>query len=240
MKTLSITLCRRPKYTKILLEHLSQCFNIDQYSIFIYCEPVNEEVINLAKNFRQDLTTVIINPIKFGCNKNILQALDNGLSINDFHIHLEDDTIPGKDFLIYCEWCRNHYANNLDVFSVSGYANSNNKTDQFIEKNDRHEGVATRNWFTPWGWATWRDRWNIVRNHLFTYQDTKHISWDVVLHNLIRDKKECFPIIARVQNIGAEDGEYCPGPEWHKINQYNEYWIESIKTYPTSYKEFNI
>lgn len=234
MKTLSISLYNRPQYTKVLLDKLDKCFGIDQYKIFIYCEPINYDVINLAKLFRPNQTFIKINDTKLGCNKNIYQALDNGLSINNFHIHLEDDTIPGKDFLIYCEWCDSFFAQNYDVFSVSGYINSNNKISQYIDFNSDSNLVSTRNWFTPWGWATWRNRWDKVKEYLLSTINS-HISWDVLLHNQIKDKQECFPHVARIQNIGAENGTYCPGPVWHKNNQFNEYWIETIKQYTQSF-----
>ena len=35
--------------------------------------------------------------------------------------------------------------------------------------------------------------------------------------------------MSRIQNIGQENGQWCPGPELHKKNQYNEYWIETIQ-----------
>ena len=43
--------------------------------------------------------------------------------------------------------------------------------------------------------------------------------------------------MSRIQNIGQENGQWCPGPEWHKKNQYNEYWIETIQKYTTFYVE---
>ena len=233
MNTLSITLYNRPKYTKIVLDHLDLCYNIDKYNIFIYCEPNNKDVIELAKKFRPQQTQVTINPIRFGCNKNIYQALNHGLLINDFHIHLEDDTVPAKDFLVYCEWCNNQYKNNNNIFSVSGYINSNNAIDHNINYNE----VGLRNWFTPWGWATWKNRWLSVRDFIIPFINTSRVSWDVVLHRSINNKKECFPMVSRTQNIGAEKGTYCPGPDWHKKNQYNEYWIETTKQYQTSFVE---
>jgi hypothetical protein len=234
MKTLSISLYNRPQYTSILLDSLDKCYDIDNYKVFIYCEPTNQDVINLAKKFRSEQTKLTINSTKLGCNKNIYQAIDNGFLDNDFHIHLEDDTIPAKDFLIYCEWCRNHYYDNSDIFSVSGYVNSNNKIEQFVEKNTDYQLISTRQWFTPWGWATWKNRWMLIKELILPYLD-QNMSWDYVLHNIIKHKKECFPMVSRIQNIGAENGTYCPGFEWHKDNQYNEYWIETDQQYQTSF-----
>lgn len=237
MKSLSLTLYNRPKYTKIVLDHLNLCSNIDDYTIFIYCEPTNEYVIELAKKFRPQQTQLKINDSKFGCNKNIFQALDNGFVYSNFHIHLEDDTVPAKDFLEYCEWCNNKYKGNNTVFSISGYVNSNNKIEQFVEHNTNYNVVSLRNWFTPWGWATWKDRWLSVRDFIVPFLNTSTVSWDMILHRSVKNKKECFPMVSRIQNIGAENGAYCPGSEWHFKNQYNEYWIEISKQYQTNFTE---
>lgn len=235
MKTLSITLYNRPEYTQTLLQYLNTCYGLEDYGIFIYCEPNNEKVIEQARNFRPNQTVLQINNYKYGCNKNIFHAIDNAFIESDFHIHLEDDTIPAKDFLYYCEWCNLEYADSDDIFSVSGYVNSNNRIEQYIAQNTRYNHVGIRNWFTPWGWATWKNRWLSVREYIIPFLQTSTASWDYILHNLIRDKKECFPMVSRIQNIGAENGSYCPSAEWHSINQYNEYWIETSKEYQKSF-----
>ncbi|MGA1049662.1 MAG: hypothetical protein ACO3UU_16785 [Minisyncoccia bacterium] len=240
MKTLSITLYNRPRYTKVLFDHLDICYNIDQYKVFIYCEPDQEETIRLAKGFRPHQTNLTINPYKFGCNKNVFQAIDNGFSINDYHIHLEDDTIPAKDFLIYCEWANHRYLHHNHIFSVSGYVNSNNKIEQYIEKNTNYDCVGVRKWFTPWGWATWSNRWREIKDRMSAMaNDSITISWDYALHCIIGSYEllEVFPLVSRIQNIGAENGSFCPGTEWHRTNQYNDYWIESDKNYQQNFRE---
>lgn len=236
MKTISISLYNRPQYTQRILSNLDQCYDIENYHIFIFCEPVNEEVISIAKNFRPNQTVVRINPERFGCNKNIYQCWDFGLQINDFHIHLEDDTIPAKDFLVYCECLREFYRNDDTIFSISGYVNSDNPNMDilFSEKSQNFDEYAFRNWFTPWGWATWSNRWSVLKS-AFDESLNKESSWDHFVHSSLKEKLEIYPLVARIQNIGAEQGTYCPGPEWHKNNQYNHYWIETDKEYRTSF-----
>ena len=229
MKTISISLYKRPKYTKILLDHLDRCFDIENYKIFICCEPGHNEVIDMAKNFRTNQTTTILNRQKLGCTKNIYQCLYIGFNNSNFHIHLEDDIIPGKDFLLYCQY-HEIMSNDQDIFSICGY----NK-DHLCNNRNSPSLSTTRQWFNPWGWATWVDRWNNIIVKSFEKSFTSHISWDVILHNMIRDKLEIYPLISRTQNIGAEHGTYCPGSEWHKQNQYNEYWIETDKQYQESF-----
>jgi hypothetical protein len=235
MKTISLSLYNRFDYTKTVLSNLDQCFDIDNYEITICCEPVNQQIIELAKQFRPNQTTVKVNNERFGCNKNIFQCWEIGFKNNDFHIHLEDDTVPGKDFLLLCNWGREVFKDHNDVFSISGYVNCNNPIEQFFPKSNLTQCVTSRKWFTPWGWATWSNRWDCIKNNLVPYLDNKHVSWDLVLHKSLKNTIEIFPLIARIQNIGAENGSFCQSAEWHKKNQYNEYWIENIKNYHESF-----
>lgn len=232
MKTISISLYNRPEYTQKVLSNLDQCFDIDNYNIFICCEPGNNHVIDLAKSFRSNQTSVIINPQRYGCNLNIFQCLSIGFHFNDFHIHLEDDTVPAKDFLVYCEWCRNQFKDDQSVYSVCGYNKSRDDIPKITERSlDPSQCVKKVNWFTPWGWATWSNRWNSIIKQTIESSLNNPASWDTFVHKSQKDKYEIVPIIARTQNIGAENGTYCPGPAWHRENQFNEFWIESTKEY---------
>jgi len=48
-----ITLCSRPDYTRRVLEALARCEDIDRFPVAMLCEPVNDEVIDLAGAFTQ-------------------------------------------------------------------------------------------------------------------------------------------------------------------------------------------
>lgn len=237
MKTLSVSLYNRVRYTNTVLSYLNECFDIDNYQILIFCEPTNDEVISIAKNFRPHQTTVTINSKKLGCNKNIYQCWEAGFGLNDFHIHLEDDTVPGKDFLIYCEWARENFKFHDDIFSISGYNNANNThMPQSVSVTNNYNLISSRNWFTPWGWATWKSRWQTIKEGFENSLNTK-TSWDCFVHKRLNKKLEIFPMVARIQNIGATQGTYCPSPEWHRKNQFNEYWIETSKQYQLNFIE---
>lgn len=227
--SLSISLYNRPEYTKILLYSLSKCYGIENYKIIICCDPGSDEVIDLAKSFKTHQTEVIINKNKLGCGLNIYQCLEIGFSNNNYHIHFEDDTIPGKDCLKYFEWAKEKYIDDEEIFTISAYTQSNNKTEHYHPKKLEIDKVVKRNWFTPWGWATWNNRFEEMKN-LWGFDKDK--SWDMIVNNFFRKNRfEIAPIISRVQNIGAEMGTHVPNAEWHKENQYNEWWIESIEEY---------
>jgi len=231
-KTISISLFNRPKYTKILLSHLAQCHGIENYKIFISCDPGSNEVIDLALSFNTNQTEVIINKHVLGCARNIYQCLEIGFYNNNYHIHFEDDTIPGKDCLKYLEWARDKYENNTEIFNIACYVNSNNKTEHYIEKNVNIDKVSRRGWFTPWGWATWDDRFQEIKKHWNNY------AWDNAINDIARkNRSEIYPTVARVQNIGSEMGVHVPSEQWHKDNQYNEWWIEKVNKYTEEFVE---
>lgn len=225
-KTISLSLYNRPNYTKIVLEYLNNCFDIENYKIFICCEPFENEVIELAKQFRPKQTQVIINLNKLGCNKNIYQCCAIGFEINDFHIHLEDDTVPGKDFLIYCEYCRHEFKEDSEILTISGYSR---------QLSQEYGIVKKREWFTPWGWASWKNRWNCVIKQAMIDSFYSGTTWDIFVNERRENKFELAPMVARIQNIGAENGAHCPDANYHKHVQYNKNWIEVDKIYQ---KEF--
>ena len=235
MKTLSISLYNRPEYTKVLLDHLDQCFGIEYYDITICCDPGSKAVEKLAKNFRPNQTNVIVNDRRFGCNTNIYQSLAIGFSKSDYHIHLEDDTIPGKDCLKYFEWANGKYKEDKNIFTVSGYVNSDNKMECYYEKNSNVNNVSRRCWFTPWGWATWKDRFDEMES-VWDFQG-KNGSWDVTINETRKGRWELIPTVARTKNIGAEMGTHVPNAEWHKSHHLNEWWIESIQEYTEEFTE---
>jgi hypothetical protein len=78
-------------------------------------------------------------------------------------------------------------------------------------------------WLIPWGWATWRNRWDRF------YQTGLYLApnptWDAYFNDFMfaRDGIEIVPVIGRTQNIG-EEGVNVPSAEWQRENQQTPYW----------------
>jgi len=219
-----MTLCSRPRYTKRVLEALSRCDDIDRFPVAMLVEPVDDEVIDLATQFTalpHVKAWAMVGQQRVGCNVNTYSALAYGFDHHDRVIALEDDTVPGRDFLRFADWALNHYEKDQDVFSVCGYQRTP------PEEVGYRNAVVRERWFTPWGWATWKDRWESVRDSWPA--DDRQISWDTVIDKLTRrDRFEVRPLLARVQNIGAEGGAHVPGAAWHREHHLNLHWIESV------------
>jgi len=80
----------------------------------------------------------------------------------------------------------------------------------------RSHDCETRPIWTPWGWAVDRKRltWLIV-NWCFRNRKCFTCQFRSQYH---RTRREVFPILSRVQNIGYEMGENNRTPEWYRAN----------------------
>ena len=156
----------------------------------------------------------------------------------DAGIFLEDDTVPTPDFLIYMHHLLERFADDPAVFTVSGYAHEGEPGHDL----DRPElGIQARQFFTPWGWATWRDRAAPIARDWFgavdnekavdlsgaayrtAIRETPKGTWDYPMNYYWRaGRNEIAPSVSRIQNIGAERGAFCPGGQWHRQNQFTD------------------
>lgn len=226
MHTLSVSLYRRPQYTFRVLDALSCCFGIEDFVVFIHCdvnpaEPRCEEVVSIARKFASGraapMRWAVVDRGHPGCNGNIVGAVDAGFGFggaaNDFHIHLEDDTLPHHDFLSYMRWASREYYSRPEVMSVCGYSR---------DGVGRPTESITRRWFTPWGWGTWRDRWARIRPLIDIGQQ---LTWDCQYHEIIKrwHGREAAPALGRIQNIGEFDGTNNT-PEFWAANQKATHW----------------
>jgi hypothetical protein len=163
---------------------------------------------------------VLVGTERVGCNINTYAALAHGFDRHARVIAMEDDTVPGRDFLRFARWGLEEYQHDASVFSICGYQ----KTP--VSEAGYRNAVFREAWFTPWGWATWRDRWETVRASWPRYDH--QVSWDTVLDKFSRrGRYEIRPMLARIQNIGAEGGAHVPGAAWHAEHHLNRCWVET-------------
>jgi len=208
IKVIASTHYNRPKYTKQCFEHLSKCVGIENYLLVLGVEPGNQEVIDLCRGINFCDYMLKTNEQRMGCNANIGDTLGLAFRFSDYVIMLEDDILFAKDTLLYFEQFEKYKNENL--LNISAYH----------RKSDPNEPYKTtkRRWFTPWGWATWRNRYEFL-THAWT---AKHPSWDCFWND--SKMHEIYPVWSRSQNIGWENGTYCPGFQFHRENQWVENW----------------
>lgn len=217
-KIIVVTLYNRPQYTSETLGALGRCDGINDYKVLIHVDPGNSEVQRLANTWLHMNKEVFTNHARIGCNQNIFGALNHGFRESDYVIIFEDDCLPSWDCLRYFEWAAERYCDDKDVFTVASYRNATEPPEMWWR-------VHRERWFTPWGWATWRDRWPEMSR---TWGIGTTDSWDVIVNRVRGSRCQITPHLARTQNIGAENGQHVPDPDWHRMNQFNAFWSGSV------------
>lgn len=249
MKTISISLFNRPDYTKEVLDALEKCTGVEEYKIFIKCEklshPKVEETIKVAQEFNHNNKSVIINERRLGCSLNIWSCLDTAFSETDtdFHIHFEDDTVPSRDCLKYFEWANKYFTNHKNVGAIAAYSRMVSCIAfQKIQKEKLQEQieyfknlVRTISWFIPWGWGLHRNVWqHVLKDELLKrIKQPRYDSWDRHVRYILQENEllMALPVLSRSQNIGALNGVHCPGPTFHKKEQWTPLFVEDLSIY---------
>lgn len=216
-KVIVMTLCNRPDYTNQVLRSFEKCTGIEDYHMIMCVEPINGEVIKLAKTFNACSAEVIVNSKRLGCNQNTFQALDRGFSLCDYVIAAEDDTVFARDALRYFEYCRLRFEQDKDVFSICSYSREKCSEEKWFE-------VKKIKLFYPWGWATWRSRWLDFKDTLANPVNV----WDTNVLLTRHERSIVVPSLSRVQNIGALNGAHVPSAEWHHKYHHIEMWSDSV------------
>ncbi|WP_080240489.1 glycosyltransferase family protein [Spirosoma rigui] len=174
-----------------------------------------------------------------GCADSIIRGISYILDRFPSAIIVEDDLITSPNFLDYMNQCLRQYEKDKNVYSISGY------TFPFKQPAD----YAFETYFiprhSPWGWATWADRWKSIDWEMSDYptferdqkQQKAFMQGGSDLVKMLRDQMEgradawdirfcynrfrangisVYPAVSKVQNIGF-------GPEATHTNIYNRY-----------------
>lgn len=239
-KVITISVFDRVAYFIETLRYMSNCYGIKNYEIFCFIDPSprQNEIIAVINEFSSKLNiSYYVNEQRLDCNGNIFRAVDYAFHFTDYNIHIEDDIILAQDALLYFEHCRTYQANRT-IFSICSY-NRYNKRDY---KPKSRNTVFRQKWFDPWGWSTWKDRWEeeIKPNWQFGYGPRykdgilvhKEGGWDVNMQSIIRDdQRRINPNLSRSKNIG-EYGRHTPSVEYHRKTHKIIHWSDDYKLDP--------
>jgi hypothetical protein len=208
MKVITTVHYNRPTYTAQVLAALRACPGIEDYTLLARLEPGCPEVIDQFDAIDWMPTEIQVNPEVEGCNRNTHTALAWGFERAEQVIHVEDDIVLTPDALAYFEWALTRYRIDPSVRAIVAWVCSTEASRPFR--------CYRASWFNPWGWATWRDRWEAMQPGWVTAPD-KIRSWDDGIHVWITqtDGRSIFPCLSRCQNIGAVDGIHVPNAVWH-------------------------
>ena len=247
---IAISAYNRPEYSRRSLAAIigAKGFSPEKYSIYcsIDCDAngeINPEVYNVYASYKGPLTLEKA-PIKLGCNYNVKAALELAWEDNpDFVLMIEDDIIISDDALEYIEWAAERYKQDTSVRTI-GLWGHNNQPSLPLSSNDYGKAMR-QNYFTCWGWGTWKDRWEEMLAKWTTGDDSHDTSWDVIVSSHLGERVEILPAISRAYNCGEYGGTH-RGRAWpgivasgvidpDEIIQYWEFKNEPIKKNPAVY-----
>ena len=205
-KTITLSGYNRPDYIATTLKALAKCDGISEYDVVVVLDP-SDKTPEIAEFCKGQGVQAMVMLDRLGCGAMIRYCMSLGFRVSDYHIHLEDDTVPSPDTLRWFEWARTHAPK--QVLTISAYNQHGDDADPSV--------AGFRHWFTPWGWATWKSAWE---KYLLPNWDNSF--WDGGVQRVRENmgNGEIFPRVSRIQNIGATRGAFCPSPEFHQENHH--------------------
>lgn len=155
-----------------------------------------------------------------GAAVSIISSLDWFFSMEPFGLIVEDDLQFDSSLFDFISWGQSEFESNSDIWIISG---SNFFSD--------HEGLRGKVHFpsypVTWGWATWRDKWALMRQEIASTKKSPSIlafnpvanfwkvgafrassgvidAWDIPLAEAMRrlEKFSVVPPVNLVRNIG--------------------------------------
>ena len=208
----------RSHYIRQVFAALRECDNLDLFMLVTCEEPGFPEVAQVIESIDFIPVERHLHHTRWGCSRNVCSAINYAFQHSQVAIILEDDIVPAKDFLNYMLWGLDTFQSDPRVITIGGYQMLKVPPDPALVN------VAQKiTWLTPWGWATWKDRWERF------YQTRWHLApnptWAAYFNDFMfgRDGIEIVPAIGRTQNIG-EEGVNVPSAEWQRENQQTPYW----------------
>jgi hypothetical protein len=219
LRVITMTAYRRPTYTREVLAALAQCDGIADWLLLPNVEPGHDEVIDAFRQWTACESRLNVNKERLGLNRNTQAALLAAWRLRPgVIVHLEDDTVPSPDALRYFDWAVTDLLIR-DVPAPDGhqitFASGYNKPASAPQQNQSHV-ASTRPIWSPWGWAVDRKRltwllanWCTGNPKCFTCR---------IKHRFCATRREVYPLLSRIQNIGYDLGENGRTPAWYRAN----------------------
>lgn len=238
----------RLRHTQQTVEALTKNNLAQETLLFIFSDGPKKDTINQVQEVRNYLKTIsgfkqvyiTEHTNNLGLAKNVINGVSKIISKYGKIIVLEDDLVTSPFFLNFMNQALDIYKNEKKVWNINGY--------MFPLK-----GVKTSDTFfwrapSPWGWATWDDRWKFFEKkpkklieefskndiYQFNIEDCEVDYWKQVVCNdldiistwsifwyatIFRNKGLCLsPTISYVTNIGFDASGVHCG---NKDNFYN-------------------
>lgn len=147
--------------TQQTVEALKHNYLAPESELIVFSDgPKNDNSLPKIEAVRQYLHSISgfksVKIIESQENKGLANSIINGVNqIIEEHgkvIVIEDDLISSRNFLSFMNQALDFYADDKNIQSINGYS---------LSLNDKSNDVYFQIRPFSWGWATWKDRWDI-------------------------------------------------------------------------------
>jgi hypothetical protein len=196
---LALFVYERPEHTKRVLEGIRRN---DPDELYVFADgpaPSDDEgKIQAVREHIDDIdwctTHVYERSENWGLADSTIDGIETVFEENDRLIMLEDDDVPSPDFLDFMERCLDLYADEERVMNISGYS----------PPLDVPETYPYDVYFTyrasSWGWATWKDTWEIYDRDPDYLLDQLTAHEDTVREHLRKAGEDIFRMFRSTAN----------------------------------------
>jgi len=217
---------------KLTIAALSNNFLASDSELYIFSDGPktvkDQNIINEIRIYLKTLggfksITIMESPSNKGLSKSIIEGVTKIISIYGKVIIVEDDLITSKNFLTFMNSALKKYESNNEVFSISGYSFN------MYDKNFKHDGYFL-NRGCPWGWATWKNRWEII-------------DWEMKKYDLFTNdnfQKKEFSKLGSDLNKMLKNTMEGKISSWYIIATFHQFNVKQITIYPYKSKIINV
>jgi hypothetical protein len=171
------------------------------------------EYIKTVTGFKK--ITIIERRQNYGLAKSVITGVTEIVNQYEKVIVLEDDLIVMPNFLSFMNQALDYYANNEKIFSISGFHYN------FMTPAGFQYDTYIVNRGCSWGWATWKNRWNMTDWDIEHYKNINSIKFKRSFSQLGSD----LPLMLWKQKNGYTDS-------WLIRWLYNQYIVNKLTVYP--------
>lgn len=224
---------KRPAELKATIEALRANYLASQSDLYVFVDapkrPEDEpkvaqvhELLDKLTGFRsihRDYAKTNI-----GCADSVIRGISIVLAKNSSAIIVEDDLVTSPNFLDFMNQGLVQYAQSKRIYSVAGY------TFPFQKPADYAADAYFIPRHSPWGWATWADRWQSIDWGMTDYAAFEK---DRIQQKAFKQGGSDLVGMLRDQMEGRADA-------WDIRFCYNRFKANGLTVYPTVAKVENI
>jgi hypothetical protein len=160
MAPIVVFIYNRPDHLRRTLLSLNACIGFDQSPVIVFGDgPKREDQlasVEAARAVAHDLlgarADYRFSPVNKGLARSIIDGVNAVVAEHGRAIVVEDDLALAPGFLTFMNSALERYADDENVYQVSGYALS-------VPELSSSTCAVLLPWTTTWGWATWRRAW---------------------------------------------------------------------------------